>query len=408
MGRSAFSDLGLDRVERVVARHVERGSVPGAVWLVAHGDEVHVGVVGTPAVDATDATSTNDPLQRDAIFRISSMTKPITAVAALSCVEDGLFRLEEPVDRLLPELADRRVLEHEDAPLSWTVPARRPILVRDLLTFTMGLGIVMAPPGSCPLADALVELQLGQGPPAPAVAPEPDEWLRRLGSLPLLHHPGEQWAYNTGADVVGVLIARATGQPFETALRERVLDPLGMHDTGFWVPSDRRHRLVTGYLTDPSTGELRVHDRPDGQWSRPPAFPSAAGGLVSTVDDYHAFARMVLAHGRGPTGRVLSRASVEAMTSDQLLASQRHGGGLVDGWFDSHGWGYGVGILTRRTGIAGSVGAYGWDGGLGTAWLNDPREELVTILLTQAAWTSPEPPAVCSEFRTAAYAALAD
>ncbi|HEY6531412.1 MAG TPA: serine hydrolase domain-containing protein, partial [Acidimicrobiales bacterium] len=264
MGHSAFSEVGLERVERVVSSHVEQGTVPGAVWLMAHGDEVHVGVVGHPALGV------DVPLEREAVFRISSMTKPITAVAALSCVEDGLFRLEEPVDRLLPELAGRQVLEHEDAPLSWTVPARRPILVRDLLTFTMGLGIVMAPPGSVPLADALVELELGQGPPTPDVPPEPDEWLRRLGTLPLLHQPGERWAYNTGADVLGVLISRATGQPFDDALRERVLDPLGMHDTGFWVPDHERPRLVTGYLTDPTTGELRIHDRPDGQWSRPP------------------------------------------------------------------------------------------------------------------------------------------
>jgi len=402
MGRSAFSDLGLDRVERVVARHVERGTVPGAVWLVAHDDEVHVGTVGTPSIDAGATVG------RDALFRIASMTKPVTAVAALTCVEDGLFRLDEPVDRLLPELADREVLEHEDAPLGWTVPARRPILVRDLLTSTMGLGIVMAPPGEVPLADALVELELGQGPPSPCVPPEPDEWIRRLGALPLLHQPGERWAYGTGYDVLGVLIARATGRPFEVALRDRVLDPLGMHDTGFWVDEARRSRLVTGYLTDPATGELRVHDRPDGQWSRPPAFPSGAGGLVSTVDDYLAFARMLHAGGRGPVGRVLSRGSVEAMTTDQLLPRQRHGAGLVDGWFDDHGWGYGVSVVTRRTGPAGSVGAYGWDGGLGTAWLNDPREHLVTLLMTQAAWTSPEPPAVTSEFRAAAFAALED
>jgi CubicO group peptidase (beta-lactamase class C family) len=181
-----------------------------------------------------------------------------------------------------------------------------------------------------------------------------------------------------------------------------------MHDTTFWVDEARRPRLVTGYLTDPGTGELRVHDRPDGQWSRPPAFASGAGGLVSTIDDHLAFARMLLAGGRGPVGRVLSRGSVEAMTSDQLLPRQRHGAGLVEGWFDDHGWGYGVGVTTRRTGPAGSVGAYGWDGGLGTAWLDDPRERLTTILMTQAAWTSPEPPAVCSDFRTAAFAALED
>jgi CubicO group peptidase (beta-lactamase class C family) len=400
MGQHAFTGEGLERIDRVVRRHVARGDAPGAIWLVARGGETHAGVVG--ATGAEDGA----PLGRDAVFRISSMTKPITAVAALSCLEDGLFGLDEPVDRLLPELADRQVLEHEDAPLGWVVPARRPILVRDLLTFTMGLGIVMAPPGTVPLADALVDLELGQGPPAPAVVPEPDEWLRRLGTLPLLAHPGERWMYHTGADVLGVLLARATGRPFPDVLRERVLDPLGMVDTGFWVPPGDLHRLVPAHLTDADTGSLHLFDPPHGQWSRPPAFPSGAAGLVSTVDDVLAFARMLLAGGRGPVGPVVSRASVATMTSDQLTPEQSHDAGLVEGWFASHGWGFGLAVVTRRTDPAGSVGSYGWDGGLGTAWMNDPSEDLVTILLTQAAWSSPAPPPICRAFRTAAWAAL--
>ena len=402
MGAPAFSPAGLDRIAAAVARHVDDGTVPGAVWLVARGDDVHAGAVGHPSVEGSE------PLRRDALFRISSMTKPMTAVAALSCVEDGLFRLDEPVDRLLPELADRRVLEHEDAPLGWVVPARRPILVRDLLTFTLGLGIVMAPPGEVPLADALVELELGQGPPAPALVPEPDEWIRRLGTLPLLHQPGTCWMYGTGSDVLGVLMARAADRRFEQVLRERVLDPLAMHDTAFSVPAASIPRFVTAYATDPATGALFESDPPAGQWSRPPAFPSGAAGLVSTVDDCLAFARMLLDGGRGPHGRVISRASVEAMTTDQLTPAQKQAGGMVDGAFDGRGWGFGVSVVTRRTDIAGSVGAYGWDGGLGTCWMNDPAEDLVTLLMTQAAWTSPSPPAICSDFRSAAWAALDD
>jgi CubicO group peptidase (beta-lactamase class C family) len=256
-----------------------------------------------------------------------------------------------------------------------------------------------------PFADALVDLELGQGPPAPAVPPPPDEWNRRLGTHPLLHQPGAGWRYGTGADVLGVLIARAEGRPLGDVVRDRVLDPLGMHDTGFSVPPDELHRLVPGYMTDPATGALEEFDPPDGQWSTPPAFPSGAGGLVSTVDDLLAFGRMLLDGGRAPGGRVISRASVQAMTTDQLSATQKQGE-LVDGAWDGRGWGFCVQVVTRRTDIAGSVGSYGWDGGLGTCWMNDPAEDLVTVLLTQAAWTSPALPAIASDFRTAAWAAL--
>jgi CubicO group peptidase (beta-lactamase class C family) len=401
MGPTPYDDDALDRIGRAVARHVDAGAAPGAVWAVARGDQVHLDAVGRASVDGTDALPT------DALFRISSMTKPVTAVAALSCIEDGLFRLDEPVDGLLPELAGRTVLEHEDAPLGWVVPARRPILVRDLLTFTMGLGIVMAPPGEIPLADALVELELGQGPPQPQVPPAPDEWIRRLGTLPLLHHPGERWIYGTGSDVLGVLMARATGLPFPEVLRRRVFDPLGMADTGFSVAPDDLHRLVPGYGTDPATGALEEYDPPAGAWSRPPAFPSGAAGLASTAADMLEFGRMLLAGGLGPDGgRVISRAAVAAMTTDQLMPAQKEGG-LVDSTFRGRGWGFGVSVVTSRTDIAGSVGSYGWDGGLGTCWMNDPAEQLVTLLFTQAAWSSPDLPAIGADFRTAAWAGLA-
>ena len=240
----------------------------------------------------------NDPMRRDTIFRISSMTKPVTAVATMILVEECKLRLDEPVDRLLPELADRRVLRAVDGPLDDTVPANRPITVRDLLTFRMGFGMVMAMPGTSPIQDAPHEVMLGQGPPHPSKTPAPDEWIRRLGTLPLMHQPGERWMYNTGSDVLGVLIARASGQPFETFLRERIFEPLGMKDTGFSVPAAELDRLATSYWTDPETGALELHDEPDGQWSRPPAFPSGAGGLVSTVDDYLAFARDAAAQRR--------------------------------------------------------------------------------------------------------------
>jgi CubicO group peptidase (beta-lactamase class C family) len=337
----------------------------------------------------------------DSIFRISSMTKPITAVAALILLEECVLRLDEPVDWLLPELADRRVVRTIDGPLDDTVPARRPITVRDLLTFRMGFGGYFGP---CPVQDAATLLQLGAGPPAPALPPEPDEWLRRFSTLPLMCQPGERWLYHTGAEVLGMLVARASGQPFEEFLRERVFEPLGMTDTDFFVPGADRGRFVTSYTTDPVTGTLDVYDAPDGQWSKPPAFPSGGAGLVSTAADFLAFAQMLL-RGGAP---LLSRPSVEVMTSDQLTPEQKAIGGFFPDDFASRGWGFCVGVVTRRQAPAAPVGQYGWDGGLGSIWRNDPSEQLTSVLLTNAAWTSPRPPDIALDFLTASYAAIDD
>jgi len=386
-----------------MAGYVERGEVPGLVTLVARRGEVHVDAIGTTA-----AGGAGRPVERDTIFRIASMTKPVTAVATMILVEECRLRLGEPVDRLLPELADRRVLTRLDAPLDDTEPALRPITVRDLLAFTMGFGLAFGPPGTMPIADALVELRLGQGPPMPSVFPDPDEWLRRLGTLPLMHQPGERWRYNTGSDVLGVLIARAAGQPFDAFLRERIFEPLGMKDTGFSVPAESISRFATGYGTDFETGKVVVYDEPaGGQWSAPPAFASGAAGLVSTADDYGAFAQMLLNFGMHNGERIVSRPTVETMTTDQLTSEQKAATEWIDGFFDASGWGFGVLIATRRANLA-NVGSYGWDGGLGTSWLNDPREAMATILLTQQAWTSPTPPNVCNDFRTSAYQAIDD
>jgi CubicO group peptidase (beta-lactamase class C family) len=389
-------------MHEVMSGYVERGAVPGLVTLVSRRGELYVDAIGRKATGG-------DPVRRDTVFRISSMTKPITAAATLILLEECKLRLDEPVDRLLPELADRRVLRRLDGPLDDTVPARRPISVRDLLTFRMGFGQAMAPPDAYPILKVANELQIGMGPPSPATMPAPDEWIRRLGRLPLMHQPGEMWMYNTGADVLGVLIARAAGRPLEAFLRERLFEPLGMADTGFGVPASKLDRLATAYWTDPNTGELGLFDEAaGGQWSRDPAFPSGAAGLVSTVDDYLAFAGMLLNQGKHGNRRILSRPTVEVMTADHLTPEQKAASGLIGGYFDNHGWGFGVSVVTRRDDPTGSVGRFGWDGGLGTSWCSDPREELVGILMTQAAWTSPSPPNICRDFWALAYAAIDD
>ena len=401
MSSGKLSKARLGRMHDVLAGHVERGAVPGVVTLVSRRGEVHADAIGMKAVGG------NDPMRRDTIFRISSMTKPITAAATMILVEECRLRLGEPVDRLLPELADRRVLRRLDGRLDDTVPAKRPITVRDLLTFRMGFGQMIAPVDAYPILKVASEHDIGMGPPRPATVPPPDEWIRRLGTLPLMHQPGEQWMYNTGSDVLGVLIARASGQPFDSFVRERILEPLGMNDTGFSVPAAKLDRLATSYWTDPETGDLDLYDEAEGgQWSRPPAFPSAAGGLVSTIDDFVAFGEMMLHKGRHGNERILSRPSVETMTTNQLTPDQA--AGARDFLGDGRGWGFGVSVITERDDVAAVPGRFGWDGGLGTSWASDPAEEMVGIVLTQASFTSPDPLEVCADFWTSAYQAIDD
>jgi CubicO group peptidase (beta-lactamase class C family) len=381
-----------------MAAHVERGAVPGLVWLLARGGDVQAGVAGTLDVDSGVA------LSRDSIFRISSMTKPVTAVAALILLQECRLRLDDPVEDLLPELADRQVLAKPGGPLDDTVPALRPITLRDLLTFRLGLGADFTGAHPQPSMTRAAELGLGAGPPAPSQTPEPEEYMRRLGTLPLEYQPGERWLYHTGSDILGVLIARASGQPFDTFLAERVFAPLGMTDTGFAVPPADLGRFGPSYWTDPATGERGTYDPTDGQWSTLPAFPGGGAGLVSTADDFLAFAEMLRAGGTYRGVRLLSRGSVAAMTVNHLTPQQIAASGPDRS--GALGWGFGTAIQLRRTGPTRSVGSYGWDGGMGTTWSNDPAEDLTAILMTNQMWTSPVPPPVAQDFLTCCYTVL--
>jgi CubicO group peptidase (beta-lactamase class C family) len=389
-----FSKSRLGRLTDLLAGSVQRGETGEVVALLSRGGETHLETAGGA--------------EPDTIFRIASMSKPVAAVAALILVEECVLRLDDPVDEFLPELADRRVLTRMDGPLDETVPAERPITLRDLLTFQAGIGFghgMFGPPGSVPFMDALDSLRGGM--PQPSAVAEPDEWMRRLGELPLAHQPGARWLYNTASDILGVLIARVAGQPFGDFLQERIFSPLGMADTGFWVPADAIDRLPPQYTRD-ERGAVVVYDPPDGQWATPPAFPSGAGGLVSTAPDYLAFASMLMRGGSHRGVRILSRPSVSLMTSDQLPASVKAVSGLAPGDFDAMGWGFGVSVVTRRTQVYHSAGTYGWNGGLGTTWANDPAENLTLILLTQHAFTSHLGPVLIGDFSTTAYQALDD
>ncbi|MGB6452276.1 MAG: serine hydrolase domain-containing protein [Steroidobacteraceae bacterium] len=398
---SGLSKARLGRMHQTMAAYVEAREVPGVVTLVSRRGEVHVDAIGAKALDG------RDPIGRDTIFRIASMTKPITAVATMILVEECKLRLDEPVERLLPELANRRVLKRMDGPLDETVPARRPLTVRDLLTFRMGFGMSLGPPNASPIAKAVADAQIQSLKPAPPLAP--DEWIKRLGSLPLMQQPGEHWMYHTGADVLGVLIARASGQAFDAYLEERIFRPLGMKDTGFSVPRAKLSRLATCYAINPQTRALDLHDSAsDSAWAQPPAFPAGGGGLVSTVEDYYTFGSMMLNGGRHGNERILSRHSVEAMTTDQLTADQKATAAFFPGFFDSRGWGFGVSVVIKRDGVSTSPGQFGWSGAFGTQWFSDPREQLVALLMIQRLDIGATAAGIRPDFSTSVYQAIDD
>jgi CubicO group peptidase (beta-lactamase class C family) len=250
------------------------------------------------------------------------------------------------------------------------------------------------------------ELGIGAGPPRPGDTPAPDEWMARMATLPLEYPPGARWLYHVSSDVLGVLLARASGQDLGAFLRERIFDPLGMRDTAFSVPAAALDRFGPCYGAADGDGALAVYDDAVGQWSEPPAFPSGGGGLVSTVDDFFAFAEMLRRGGALGGTRLLSPASVAAMTTDHLTAEQRAASGPDPS--GDQGWGFGVGVWRAQVGTTWSPGTYGWDGGLGSTWANDPAQALVGILLTNQMFTDPSLPLVCRDFWTSAYAALDD
>jgi CubicO group peptidase (beta-lactamase class C family) len=386
MGQRLHDD-GLERFAAVAATHVGDDKVPGLVALVARGDEVHVEALGSLAVGGRS-------VERDSLFRIASTTKPITAAATLALVRAGLFELDEPVDRLLPELANPRVLRRMEGALDDTVSATGPVTVRQLLTFTFGFGMAVEmfmAPEPWPVVAAAAQAGLATiGPPQPEDFVDPDTWIARFGELPLLAQPGERWLYNTGAHVLSVLCARAAGTSYDEVLRTRVLEPLGMRDTGFFT--EDVDRLATAY--QPTADAVVVWDPPEGQWSRPPAFHDGAAGLVSTADDLLAFARMLLGGG----DPVLTADQVREMGRDHLDAEQREFGAAFLG---GRGWGLGTSVVREGP----WAGAFGWDGGLGTSFLVHPQHDLTVIVLTQRLFDSPQAPAVHTDLQAAALAA---
>ena len=396
-----LSPKRLARMHDVMRRHVDSRQLPGLVALISRRGMEYVDAMGTLAFDRTA------PMRRDTIFRLASVTKPITAVAAMILVEDCRLRLDDPVDPWLPELANRKVLRTIDSELDDTVPAKRPITVRDLLTFRSGYGEVAFLSPTCPLQRAMFEAHLPLS--AWLFAGNADELMQRLGRLPLASQPGTRWLYHMSAEILGVLIARVSGMSLSAFLRERIFEPLGMKDTGFTVPEAQLDRVATCYQTDFVTGEITVLENARADLLvRPPAFEAGAGGLVSTADDLLAFGRMMLNRGEHAKERILSRPTVELMATDQLTPEQKAASPFFGNIWDSRGWGLGMSVVTQRDDVASVPGRFGWDGAFSTSWYVDPREEMVGVLMAQVSPGALRLPSTVLDFWTSAYQAIDD
>jgi CubicO group peptidase (beta-lactamase class C family) len=397
-----FSPTRLARMHDTLLSHVDAGRLPGLVALISRRGEEYLDAIGTLAFDRTA------PMRRDTVFRLASVTKPITAVAAMILVEECKLRLDDPVDVFLPELANRKVLRTIDSELDDTVPANRPITLRDLLTYRSGYGEVAFLSPTCHLQRALIEARL---PLSTWMFPgTPNEFMQCLGRLPLAHQPGERWLYHMSAEILGVLIARVARMPLSAFMRQRIFEPLGMNDTGFTVPEADLDRVATCYKTDFSTGEITVLEEARSDLlANPCAFESGAGDqFVSTPDDLLTFGRMMLNRGAYGRQRILSRLSVELMTTDQLTPEQKAASPFFENFWDSRGWGLGLSIVTRRDDIAGVPGRFGWDGAFSTSLYVDPREDMVGVLMAQCRPGALRLPPVVLDFWTSAYQAIDD
>ena len=346
---------------------LESHDPPGAVGLIARGDDVEIVAVGE--------------VREDSLFRIASVTKPVTAAAVMLLADDGLFTLDDPVERWLPELGDPVVLRDTAGPLDDVVPAARPITVFDLLTSRAGWGFPAD--FSLPIVQRLFAADAGF-----QAFGSSGEWLAALAGVPLLAQPGEAFLYNTCSDLQGVLVERASGRSLPRFMEERLFAPLGMTDTGFVVPEGKLARLAPVHTREELPGGV-VRER----WDVPPGVPSGAGGLASTAADLLAFERMLLAGGRP----ALSAESVQLMTTDHLTPAQREAGAV---FLEGQGWGFGGAVAAN--------GRYGWVGGSGTTAHMDPASGTAAILLTQVPIGGPAATPLMLDFWRAAGIATAD
>lgn len=355
----------ISALQDLLERHVASGTVPGVVASLGSA-EPEIAVAGAMSVGGA-------PMRPDAIMRITSMSKAVTAVAALRLVDAGCLGLDESVERWLPELADRQVLKSPTADLADTSPAVRAITLRHLLTSSCGYGMVLT---ECPLQRAMADSQIEVGASHP-VRFGADEWLARLAALPLAFQPGEGWRYNHSFGILGILIARVAGRPLQDHLVDDLLGLLRLRDSGLWVSADSVARLPASYRHTDS-GLVELEPAAGGFKAGKPPFDVSHTVLVSTARDYTRFARMLADGGRFEGQQVVSEEHLRLMTSDQVPASAKTPDSFFPGFWDATGWGFGIGVDTTD----GRTGRYGWLGGLGTNFFVDP-DGTVGVLMAQ-------------------------
>ena len=364
-----FSSARLQHIDNAMRRFVDEGTLAGAVTLVArHGKAVHFEASGLIDVEA------RRPMQRDAIFRIASMTKPITVAAVLMLFEEGHFLLDDPVAGFLPEFRQTKVFVRQTAHGLEVADLERPITIRHLLTHTSGLTYEDYPEDPVSRIYAAEQIQ------------RMDEILAdkvgRIAALPLAHQPGARWTYGFSHDVLGRLVEVVSGQPFDVFLRQRIFAPLEMTDTGFYVPEQNLHRLAPVYRPDGRGGLKRDENQRDR--SKSPAFLGGGGGLVSTAADYGRFCQTLLNGGALSGTRLLGRKTVELMTANHWTLEKSP---FPPGFRIPNGYSYGLGVRTlvdvARSGVPGSLGEYGWAGALSTYFWIDPREQLLGVFMVQ-------------------------
>lgn len=363
----------LAAVRPALQAFVDRGELAGVVTLVSLGGEI----VHRDAIGFSDLES-RTPMRADTLFRIASMSKPITSAAALMLVEEGKLALSDPITRWIPELADLSVLDDAAGPLDRTTPARRQITVEDLLTHRSG--IAYAPFSEGPLKQAY-EAALGD----PGLNRKSvDEWLAALGTLPLAFQPGERFHYGHSTDVLGFLLGRIEGKPFRDVLRERIFAPLGMADTDFWLPPEKLGRLASLYRYDAEAGRLAKVEVE--MYEGPPAYTPGGGGLISSAADYHRFARMVLEGGTLDGARLLLPETVRLMGTNRLTETQREAPFAGMPLWRKSGFGLGLSVaedLVDNPYAVGAAGSLTWPGIFGTWWQADPANDLILIYLIQ-------------------------
>ena len=382
----------LDRITAVTQRYVDEKKLAGVITLVARqGKIVHFEAVGQRGVDD------DRPLTKDALFRIFSMTKPITGVAAMMLYEEGKFQLSDPVAKFVPELADLNVLVEGEL-----VPAENTMTMLHLLTHTGGLSYGFNPGGD-PVDKKYAEAEIW-------ASQDLDDFAQRIGALPLAFEPGERWHYSVAVDITGLVVQRLSGQPFDVFLKERMFDPLGMTDTFFNVPADKMERFLPNHVWDPEQKKLVQQQEETFVAYTDQTLFSGGGGLVSSTMDYLRFCEMVRRGGELNGVRLLSPKTVDFMTANHLGAAIT-GGGSGEQPFGSEargfGFGLGWGVVTDPVAarVLGSAGEYNWGGAAGTVFWIDPVEDIVVIGMIQL-MGSPWP--LRQELKVAAYQAITE